>query len=280
MADTGIEKNPPPPDRPLTALKECRRGRMLYLRRDQYIGRALELYGEFSEFEVELFSRALRPGDVAVEVGANIGAHTVHLARLVGPQGLVVAFEPQRIIHQFLCANLALNELFNVVSYRAAAGARRGTLKVPPLDYAAAYNFGGVALGADAGEDVLVMPLDSLGLKALRLLKIDVEGMEVEVLQGARELIARTRPLLYVENDRKERSPRLISLLQELEYDLWWHTPPLFNPRNFAGNPENVFAGIVSINMFGAPKETPYTVPRLRKVAGPDDLSWEQAVSY
>ena len=280
MVDTGIENGPPPDGLPLTALKDCRRGRMLFLRRDQYIGRALALYGEFSEFEVELFSHTLRSGDVVVEVGANIGAHTVHLARLVGHTGLVVAFEPQRIIHQLLCANLALNELFNVVAYRAAAGARQGTLKVPPLDYAAANNFGGVALSAEAGETVIVVPLDSLGLETLRLLKIDVEGMEIEVLQGARNLISRTRPLLYVENDRTEHSPRLIALLQELGYDLWWHTPPLFNPRNFASNPDNVFGDIVSINMFGAPKETPYVVPRLRKVAGPDDLSWRHAPSY
>ena len=56
-------------------------------------------------------ARSIQPGDVVIEVGANIGPHTVFLAQHVGPQGLVLAFEPQRILFQTLCANLALNSI-------------------------------------------------------------------------------------------------------------------------------------------------------------------------
>ena len=77
---------------------------MLFLPSDLYVGRSLELYGESSEFEGELFAQLCRPGQIVVEVGAHIGSHTIHLAKLVGPAGTVYAFEPQRIIFQIMCA--------------------------------------------------------------------------------------------------------------------------------------------------------------------------------
>ena len=108
--------------------------------------------------------------------------------------------------------------------------------------------------GAKA-EVVPVVTLDRLfaGLSRLRFLKIDVEGMEIDVLQGARELILRTRPTLYVENDRPARSEALVASLRSLGYDLYWHTPRLYNPDNYLKNPENVFGRTISINLFGIP---------------------------
>jgi FkbM family methyltransferase len=260
------------PDQSLTRLKECRYGKMMYLHRDKYIGRALDIYGEFSEGEAAFFSQIIRPKDVVIEIGANIGAHTVRLAQLVGPQGLVLAFEPQRILYHILCGNIALNNLFNVHTYLAAVGKEVGMLKVPPLDYAAEANFGGVSLeDVTAGEPIAVTTLDSLKLPYLRLLKVDVEGMESDVLFGARKLIAQHRPFLYVENDRREKSEALISFIDALGYDLWWHLPPLFNPDNYAHNDKNIFENLVSVNLFCAPKEIPTNVQELRKVSGPTD---------
>ncbi len=257
---------------PVTAIKECRHGRMLFLKRDLYVGRSLDLYGEFSELEAQIFEQIVKPNDVVVEVGANIGAHTVHLARLVGPGGAVLAFEPQRVIFQLLCANVAMNELFNVRTHHAAAGRRAGTLKVPPLDYAAEGNFGGISLNdVRMGEEVAVTPLDSLNLPSLRLLKVDVEGMESEVLEGARQLIGRHRPILYVENDRKEKSNGLIRLIEDLGYAMWWHFPRLFNPENYLRNKNDIFGSTVSINILCVPSETQIVMNGFQKVTGPDD---------
>src|SRR5437870_1047961 len=89
-------------------LRRCRHGLMLYNLNDTYIGAMLEKYGEFSEGETDVFHQLVRPGMTVVEVGANVGAHTLSIARLVGPQGRVLAFEPQRSIFQMLCANLAM----------------------------------------------------------------------------------------------------------------------------------------------------------------------------
>lgn len=264
---------------PATALKDCRYGRMLYLVGDVYIGRALELYGEYSDSEGEVFNQLLSHGQVVVEVGANIGAHTLHLAKLVGPTGLVMAFEPQRIVFSLLCANLVLNEQFHAVPIRGALGSEPGTIKVPTLDPWALQNFGGLELhGHTAGEDVPVGRLDDHRLPGLRLLKIDVEGMETDVLRGATKTIQTHRPIIYTENDRREKSAELIKLLFELGYEPYWHVAPMFNPNNFAGNKDNVFHNTVSINMLCLPKEQPFKITGFRLVAGPDDW-WDVARS-
>lgn len=239
-------------------LRACRYGQMLYNVHDIYIGRSLDLYGEYSEGEVQLFRQMAKSGETVVEVGANIGTHTVFFARHVGPSGHVLAFEPQRVVFQTLCANVALNSLTNVQCYQQAVGESPGTLLVPPVDYAQDNNFGGLELGFwTAGEPVPVVTLDSLDITQLHLLKIDVEGMEHAVITGAAETLQRCRPILYVENDRDDRSVDLIRLLDSLHYNLYWHTPPLFNPGNFAGNSTNVFGQIVSKNMVGVHKAAP-----------------------
>ncbi len=234
----------------LNRLVRARHGLMLYNRHDIYIGRSLELYGEFSEAESDLFTQVVRPGQVVVDAGANIGVHSLVLSKLVGNQGLVEAFEPQRRIHEILCANMALNGRTNVRCRCEALGEAAGEIVVPPLDYDAEANFGGLGLGGyQAGERVPVVTIDGLQLPRCDLLKVDVEGMELAVLRGAAQTVRRFCPLLYVENDRLEASPALIEYLLSLDYRLYWHLPPLFHPGNFFGNSANVFGNIVSSNM-------------------------------
>jgi hypothetical protein len=79
--------------------------------------------------------------------------------------------------------------------------------------------------------------------------------MEQRVLEGASNTIQEHRPLMYVENDRLSKSHGLIELLLSMDYALWWHLAPLYNPGNVAGNPLNVFPRSVSINMYCCPKE-------------------------
>ena len=223
---------------------------MLYNSHDMYIGRSLELYSEYSEGEIDLFRQMVKPGDIVLEIGSNIGPHTVFLARQVEPGGHVFAFEPQRIVFQTLCANLALNSITNVSCFNQAVGAKPGEIVVPLIDYRQVANFGGLALGEfKQGEQIKVITIDSLLLPRCNLIKIDVEGMELSVLQGAIACLARFKPMLYVENDRREKSAELVRFLDSCDYDMYWHSPPLFNPQNFAGNAENVFDNIISRNM-------------------------------
>lgn len=251
-------------------VKKFRHGTILYNINDRFVGRSVGLYGEFSFGESEMFQQIVRPGDVVVEAGAHIGTHTVHLAQLAGPQGAVYAFEPQRLLFQALCANMALNSITNAFCSQKAVGREVGGILVPQLDPNLVQNFGGLAIGeASQGELVPKTTIDALSLARCRLIKIDVEGMEREVLLGARETILRHRPFLYVENDRQDRSDELIRHIDGLGYDLYWHKPPLFNPDNYLGNPENVFGALISVNMLCVPPGEPVVVQGFQRVEVP-----------
>ena len=245
----------------------CREGPLLFNRHDRYVGASLRKYGEFSAGEAVLFSKIVQPGMVVIEVGANIGAHTVALSRLVGPGGVVVAFEPQRLVFQTLCANLALNSCANVHAVQQAVGAELGQIVVPVLAPDQPNNFGGLSLiGATEGERVPLVTLDSLQFSRCNVIKLDLEGMEVEALRGGAGLIAGTRPILYVENDRPERSAELVGLLLAWDYRLYAHLPPLFSPENYAADPENMFGDIVSINLLCLPRALNITVEGLQEI--------------
>lgn len=252
-------------------IKRTRHGLMAYNINDMYIGRSIDCYGEFSRGEMLLFAQLVIPNSLVVDVGANIGAHTLYLAQAVGPRGAVVAIEPQRAVYQLLCANLALNEIGNVHAIHAAAGQTRGRAFVPVYDHTKPGNFGGVALTDKGGEPVEVVSIDSLQLPACQLLKIDVEGQEQSAIAGATETIARFKPVLYVENDRRQQSPALIRQIRDLDYVPYWHLPPLYDVENFYQNQTDVFPGILSVNMLCLPSGDGRHIKGMRPVAGPDD---------
>ncbi|MBU1374498.1 MAG: FkbM family methyltransferase [Alphaproteobacteria bacterium] len=237
-------------------LYTTRSGQMLSLKSDVYITRSLEVYGEYCPGEWLLLKQLIRPGMTVVEVGANIGAHSVDMARACAP-GPFYAFEPQPRIFQILCANLALNDIGNALAYPEGCGETEGEAVVPPMNYAGRGNFGGVSLQPTEapGVKVRVRPLDALDLATCGLLKIDVEGFEPQVLRGARETIARCRPVIYIENDREAQQQEVISLIAGMGYHLYWHTPGLFSADNFNGTQEDIFGRIGSLNMVCIPTE-------------------------
>jgi FkbM family methyltransferase len=250
---------------------EGRHGRFICQDNDQYVGRSLVEYGEYSESEWALIDRVLKPGDIAVEAGANIGALTVPIAQRVGREGRVYAFEPQRLVYQMLCGNLALNAIENVFALAVAVGDRAGQVRMPTIHYGEDHNYGGVSLGNEQGEAVAMGTVDALGLDRLDLLKADVEGAELLVLRGAEATIRKYWPVLYLEDDRREQSPALLGYIRSLGYDIWWHTPPLFNPANHHGNPNNVFGTIVSVNILCQHPARAAPAPELNKVEELDE---------
>jgi len=146
---------------------------------------------------------------VILDIGANIGVHTLYFSEIAGPRGKVLAFEAQRIVFQMLMGNLALNSIENVHGHQLALGRAAGSLTLPPVSYSQPENFGGVSLaqaapagaGGDAstGESVTVATLDSFNLARVDFIKLDVEGMEEDVLAGASRTLDRTRPVMQVE---------------------------------------------------------------------------------
>lgn len=253
-----------------------RDGYFVYNENDQYVGASLANYGEFSRVEADFFAQVCKPGDNVIEVGANIGAHTVGLAKMVGSQGNILAFEPQRIVFQTLCANISINSLTNVKCFQYAVGDINGQVLVPDLNHEVKSNFGGVSLIINTDcpkEYVQCVTLDSfITLPKLKLLKIDVEGMEANVIKGAQNIIKKLRPIIYTENDRKSKSEEIIRLIMGMDYSLYWHLPQLFNPNNFANNDKDIFGNLVSLNLICFPKEQNIAVQGSHEITNPSEF--------
>ena len=194
-------------------------------------------------------------GDTVIDVGANLGAFTIPLSQFVGQSGRVLAFEAQDELMQLLTANLAMNEIRNVVAEKVIITNESGVLQLPQADFSRPMNFGGFSVvdpdivrasGSNSAklDHVMKRTLDSFfgnSTVCPTFLKVDVEGMELNVLRGATNLLSRCHPILYLENNCKFTSRPVIEFVSSLDYDLYWDIHPYFNPANFLNNSADIF---------------------------------------
>lgn len=134
-------------------------------------------------------------GSIAIDIGAHIGIHSITMSRKVGPSGSVISFEPQKKMYRELVHNLYENHCTNVIPIRKAVGDTHDKIHMDPIN---AKNEGGCAIGS-GGDMAEMIPLDSLQLTGISLIKIDVERYELFVLQGMKETLLRNKPVLIFE---------------------------------------------------------------------------------
>ncbi len=204
------------------ALKLCKHGLMVYNKHDSFIGRSLDLYGEWAESELETLGSLIRPGHVVLDIGANVGTHTVYFAKAVTDTGTVYAFEPHRLTFQTLCGNLALNGITNVQTEQVAAASA-----------------GGIDESGD--EPVTRIRIDDLHLERCDVVRIGAAGDECDILEGARNTILRCRPWIYLTNDRESSSQAIIAAIRSYDYECYWQLSYPFNPANHFKNGVNAF---------------------------------------
>jgi len=175
------------------------------------MGRVLAASGRWEPHVTAAFQALLEPGDVCVDVGANIGYDALLAAQLVGPEGHVYALEPSAQTHEWLLENLQLNGTSNVTALRVAAGAAEGKilLRDRPEGQSVRSAVGGIdeSLPAESLVSVPVQTVASLiqpsEAARLRLVKIDVEGFELEVLRGVQPVFeSGGRPAVIAELHR------------------------------------------------------------------------------
>jgi len=153
-----------------------RYGLMEVIERDSIVSRALLLYGEWAQEELDLLARFIAPGACVLDAGAFIGTHTLAFAQMAGAAGKVYAFEPRREIFAYLQRNIVLNGAAQVHASNVALGARPAQLTLDRLDLLHADNFGGLSLllpseaAAEAQYDVPVVTLDGMELPPVVLI--------------------------------------------------------------------------------------------------------------
>ena len=137
-----------------------------------------------------------------IDVGGNNGNFAVDFAHLVGNNGVVHTFEPQRIIYYQLCTNVFLNGLTNVHCHNEAVGNTDGELIIETPNYlekVEPVNFGAAEIVNENGEMIKSTRLDSRTFKDVVFIKIDVQGYEPFVIEGAVNTIQEHRPYMFVE---------------------------------------------------------------------------------
>jgi len=176
---------------------------------------------------------------VVLDIGANMGSFTIPLA-YYNPQYTFVCFEPQRMVCYQLCGNVAINRLNNVVVHNVALGSERTQLLLDMPDYENESNIGAFSLDKEVREHndylcstkgvkqkVDVLTLDSkIHDTNIALIKIDVEGMELEVIKGGLELLKNNSypPILFESWESKAwfkpRRQELFNFLEDLGYEI------------------------------------------------------------
>jgi len=155
----------------------------------------------------------------ALDIGANIGVVTIEWSKHMTGWGQVLAFEAQERLFHALCGNIAINNCFNARAIFAAVANQPGTLRVPVPNYFQFGSFGSLGLRptdrtGDVGQKIdysdertmnaPATSIDAMGFGRLDLLKVDVEGMELEVLEGARQSIERHHPIMIIETIKSD----------------------------------------------------------------------------
>ncbi len=258
-------------------LIKMRDGWMVYNKNDVFIGKSIKEYGEWAQGEIDLCRQLLTSTDVVIEVGSNIGTHTLALSKMVN-KGRLFAFEPQNVVFQNLCANISINSITNCFCVNSAlSDIKSEELYFPNYDFTKKGNYGAMSFLRTSKSDYTFQAnVDTLDdrfsdLNKLKLLKTDTEGMEVNIIKGGVNLIKRTKPILYLENHIFfiEKSKELIELLWSLDYRLFWHITPYYNKNNFFKNPEDIFKNSklnkaklnFHCNMIGIRKDVKTNIP-------------------
>lgn len=193
----------------------------------QFIDNQLYYFGVFEPKTILTIEKLVRSGDVAIDVGANIGYITMNLATAVGKTGKVIAFEPSSWAFDRLQQNVRLNEMHQVESHCVAVGdiAKKGVKLMLPCG----YRLDGTDTAIQEVIDIWTLDdyVTESGIKKLDFLKIDTDGMEAAIIRGARRTLERFHPKILFElgpgglKNRGESSEDLLHSLSRLGYSFF-----------------------------------------------------------
>lgn len=174
-------------------------------------------------------------GVVGIDCGANIGVHTLEWAKHMHDWGSVQAFEAQERVYYALAGNIAINNCLNASAYYAAVGSECGQIKIPIANSLIPASFGSLEIkqhvknefigqyldyNESAMQTVELRSLDAFDWPRVDLIKIDVEGMETDVLAGAEQTIDRCKPVMMIEIIKTDRL-KVEQFLKDKQYNIY-----------------------------------------------------------
>ena len=174
--------------------------------------------GTYEEDQTEVFCRLVKDGEAVIDVGANVGYYTLLASRLVGPGGAVLACEPEPLNTSYLRRHVQANRLANVTILETALGGGRGEVK-----FTRGKGRGRGHISEDGELSVPLRPLDDIVAEwghSPAHLKIDVEGAEVDVIQGGMETLSRLRPTIFLATHGRDVHEESCAILRDLGYEL------------------------------------------------------------
>ena len=233
---------------------------MSYLKNDIFLGRSLREYGEWAQGELNLLLPLIDVGNTVIDVGAFMGTHTIAFARHVGYKGQVCAFEPHPVAFGLLKLNVEQNDLSNVKLFNVALSDYTGTIISHKADLADTDSPGSFSLLTEIdvapennGITIDVTTLDQFDIDKCHLIKVDVEGMELDVLKGAIQTLKRFHPLVFAECLSLDNGWQIVLFMRDNGFDAFLHNERAFNPDNFKKNANNFFGDACETNIMFVP---------------------------
>jgi FkbM family methyltransferase len=224
--------------------RRARYGDVAYFSNDTPIGESIREYGEWAQVELEFLRQFLPAGGCAVDVGANIGSHTLAFSDFVGPSGTVYAFEPHRQIFPVLERNTRANDLRNVVVKHAGVGNKADqaySVKLAAdsrIDSSSAKLQGVSSTGSQ--PSVPIVRLDEHDFKRCDLIKIDILDGVTEAVAGMEGILAQFKPVLFIRCDVAGLFDDVQALYDWAGWNFNLIRTATFNPQNILANPHNL----------------------------------------
>ena len=181
-----------------------------------YVGSSLYNFGVYEKHTTDII-KSLKEGMVAIDIGASIGAHTLTMAKAVGPSGRVYAFEPSENLFPILATNILENKLLNVTPEKIALSSKVGRILV---DMTLLGNLDGSTpkeVRKRTDSTTIDSYIKTKELSRLDFIKIDTDGHEVKIIKGALETIKTFQPMMVIEF-RQETAKPLVRLLKKIGY--------------------------------------------------------------
>jgi FkbM family methyltransferase len=173
---------------------------------EAFIKNGVPIHPELVAFMTPIIN-TLPDNCVIVDAGSNAGIFSIPFAYLIKDRGGVVySFEVQKQLFQALCGTAVLNDLENLSAFNCGLGDSHQTLKIPKVNYSDSWDYGILSLvdqdkiNSYHHDTVDISPLDSFELDRLDFIKIDIEGMEIQALNGAKQTIVTNRPWAFIEH--------------------------------------------------------------------------------